>query len=103
MLIMSESSTCLAPDQMRSLLECELPPNDLAVVEDHLSHCASCRAKLEGAIGGPDWWREARESLTAPSDIDADFDGDMNSTSHKDVLRLLGPTDDPRMMGRVGT
>ncbi|MBC7815399.1 MAG: protein kinase, partial [Planctomycetaceae bacterium] len=48
-----------------------------------------------------DWWQEARESLShGEGDQLAADDG---KSAHADVLALLGPTDDPHMLGRIGT
>jgi serine/threonine protein kinase/WD40 repeat protein len=105
---MNSSLECLRPEQVRSILENELPPAELASLEEHLSSCRECRTRLDRASGDPEWWPEARESLIAmfPPDGDADAradaSGEVSDTCHADVLRLLGPTDDPRMLGRIG-
>lgn len=104
---MNLSMNCLALDQVQALLATELSPADMAAVEIHLSQCANCRSQLESAIGAPEWWQEARECLSevttrCPTAVDSHSDLEASESSHADVLRFLGPTDDPRMLGRIG-
>lgn len=61
---MNETQGCLKRDQLRRLMEGELPAEDVAEAEEHLSGCEQCRERLDHAIGDADWWQEARESLS---------------------------------------
>lgn len=98
---MKSSLDCLNPEQFHAMLQGVLPPTQLAAIEDHLSQCEDCRTKLDQASGDPQWWNEARESLR---EIDSNPTANSPSdTSYDDVLHLLGPTDDPRMLGRIAT
>ncbi|MBC7853204.1 MAG: serine/threonine protein kinase, partial [Pirellulaceae bacterium] len=97
---MNETQGCLKNEQLRRLMECELAAADVAEAEEHLSVCDHCRAMLDRAIGNADWWQEARESLS-PGEGDRPVAGETASV-HSDVLALLGPTDDPHMLGRIG-
>jgi serine/threonine protein kinase len=81
-------------------MECELAAADVAEAEDHLSVCEHCRAALDRAIGHAEWWQEARESLSHGAG-ERPVAGDARS-AHSDLLALLGPTDDPHMLGRIG-
>ncbi len=101
---MNPSPACSELVRVRSLLACELSASELTFAEDHLSHCQHCREKLEQAIGDRNWWQEARESLGGHSEYKKTVTDEEPATErYTDVLSLLGPTDDPRMMGRVGT
>src|SRR4051794_6396441 len=93
---MKTSIDCVNPDQLTSMLQGELSPTQLTAIEDHLSQCERCRAKLDHVSGDPQWWNEARQSLR-------ENDSTPTDAAYDDVLRLLGPTDDPRMLGRIGT
>jgi uncharacterized protein (TIGR03067 family) len=98
---MNQTQACLSFEQLQRLMECELAAADVADAEEHLSVCEQCRAQLDRAIGNADWWQEARESLNRGAG-DPPVAGEEKS-AHCDVLALLGPTDDPAMLGRIGT
>ena len=68
-------------------------------LEFHLSECPSCRSLLEESTASANEWHALRDSLSAKEDSDlASGLGDVAT-----LQRLLGPSDDPRMMGRIGT
>ena len=89
--------------------------------ENHLDVCSDCRLELQGRVGDESWWSQARDCLAASglssgaslaepvaSDAtqsrpgqSADPMGDVRS-SLAAIKPFLAPTDDPRMMGRVG-
>ncbi len=98
---MKTSIDCLNPEQLHLMLRGELPPAQLAAIEAHLSQCEDCRAKIDHASGDTQWWSEARESLR-PTEADPAANTSAD-TAYDDVLHLLGPTDDPRMLGRIAT
>jgi protocatechuate 3,4-dioxygenase beta subunit len=101
---MNPSPACSELVRVRSLLACELSASELTFAEDHLSHCQHCREKLEQAIGDQNWWQEARESLGGhPENKKTATDEEPAAERYADAFGLLGPTDDPRMLGRVGT
>lgn len=97
---MTETQGCLKNEKLRRLMEGELAAADVAEAEAHLSVCDHCRAMLDREIGNADWWQDARESLSGGKG-DRPVVDEANS-AHSDVLALLGPTDDPRMLGRIG-
>lgn len=80
----------------------ELSEAELQEVETHLSCCSQCRQRLEEHTAPHDEWQELRELLS-----DDATSGHFPSLAANDELeacrRLLGPTDDPRMMGRIAT
>lgn len=97
---MNESIACLEPAQLRSLLTGDLPPDEIESAESHLSSCDACREKIETQVGGEELWDDVRQSLTGPSD-DASADiGERNPMGS--LLDMLGPSDDPAMLGRIG-
>ena len=114
-------STLLTCDQTRlkSFLLGELSDHEEAELIANLDSCADCRAQLEETAGGADWSREVSEILT----LDDLFEADQSTIQFPSrpcdepsvesaglagqtlaVLKsVLGPTDDPQMMGRISS
>lgn len=83
-------------------------------LERHLDHCSECRAVLESSAAEPAWWDQASD-LLCEDPLDAEYErafgvgrsrpvptrnlGDMAQL----ILDALAPTDDPRMLGRLGS
>ena len=78
-------------------------PADQPVPEDlcrHLEQCAACRARLEAAAAPEiDWVRVRRVLKEQPAKPDA---GAAQGGLSFSLLRLLGPSDDPRVVGKIG-
>ncbi|MCA9173459.1 MAG: protein kinase [Planctomycetales bacterium] len=107
---MTVSSYCLSPFDIEALLSDELPPERRCDIEEHLADCADCRTAVEQAIGPEPWWKQLRLSL---SNFDPQCAGplpehqgdcaDAKSVIADSLLNLLGPSDDPEMLGRIGS
>ncbi len=105
---MNLSTECLEASRVDSLLQGILTPEEYQAAQIHLEQCETCRARIESAIGPEQWWsdvqsalldsRTARSSQSHPSWPD----DDPSSASTAKLLDLLGPTDDPNMLGRIG-
>jgi serine/threonine protein kinase len=92
----------------------ELSGGELAALEDHLEGCASCRDVLESMAAEGCWWDEARGYLSGASlNLDEDsgsqtgskVGGEFHEEASPGLFGLkdyLAPTDDPRMLGRLG-
>ena len=103
----------MRPDRIELFLEQKLSDLEQAAFESHLDHCDDCRRRLETTAAGDDIWSGVRDSLRGrqlpPSSLppaDSALDsatGPDASFSHATVLKLLRPTDDDRMLGRLGT
>ncbi len=66
----------------------------------HLEQCADCRARLEGAAAPEiDWARVRRVLKEQPAPEEGDEGRGGLSFS---LLRLLGPSDDPSVVGKIG-
>lgn len=106
----------------RFLSDC-LTAEQLAGFENHLENCAACRRELNVRAADEIWWSQARDCLgeskhgatssddAAPRQADgtrswdarsADITVEAQSTLAA-IKPYLSPTDDPRMMGRIGT
>ncbi len=105
---MKSSTACLPAADIPLLLSGDLPPDEAAAAELHLSDCAICRSAIESMIADTRWWEDARQALAnqpthafdeprvTPSDAP-------ELASNETLLQLLGPTDDPAMLGRIGS
>jgi len=105
------------PERIELFLQQKLSDEEQTAFELHLDDCEDCRRRLEAAAAGDDVWSGVRDSLRGeqlPPDglrsgdpaLDAGLDsatGGDASFSHDTVLKLLAPTDDDRMLGRLGT
>jgi serine/threonine-protein kinase len=95
--VKTRSNPC-DPDRLRLLADDLLSATDLIELEEHLEHCAHCRATLDGFAGGEHWAEAVRQNLGAsPADFAAPSDNDAWS------LSVLAPSDWPDSLGRLGT
>src|SRR5262245_12551741 len=109
---MNDSVSCLTPERLRQLSENELTPPQLEQLEEHVTHCESCRCALEQATSELGWRQEVRLALSDQSGFEGWSWLTEGSTEEgppdgccavEQFRKLLGPTDDPRMLGRIGT
>lgn len=112
---MTKQHDCL-PERIGRFLNSELSEPEEAELEAHLDTCETCRAKLTDSTASLDFWENAQEFLADDIyDLDSltasktEFFDDVhrpetenrtNEVSH--ILQLLQPTDDPRMLGKIG-
>jgi hypothetical protein len=104
---MKNPQTCLSVELLRKLSHDELSPAELMDVEDHVSDCNRCRLLLEVPQSDRQWQDEIVPILRTPLES-PHVAGDHNERgsegeSLESILRLLGPTDDPHMLGRIGS
>jgi len=95
------------PRQASRFLDGALSDAELAAFESHLESCTACRATLESSAGNAQAWSLVRDYLSSVTSGD-DFTRDvpLEASELADhgvsaVLKLLGPTDDPAMLGRL--
>lgn len=105
---MPHNPHCLTPDEMYVFLDGQLSQTEDSTVIDHLDRCPRCRAALEDSAGGTQWLGHAKEFLA-----DVNLDGPAEESSREpefasepfliaDRLTFLAPSEDPRMLGRMG-
>lgn len=98
--------TCLSAEMLRQLSHDELSPTELEDIEEHVSGCDRCRTLLEVAQSDPQWREEIVPILRTPVESPraaGDHDDGGSGESLESILRMLGPTDDPHMLGRIGS
>jgi|GEM_PF-2581941 len=106
---MNLSTECLEAAQVDLLLQGNLTPPEYATAQEHLEDCEQCRARVEENIGPEQWWGDvqsvllnSRSALFAKGPASS-ADADPNETPTAKLLDLLGPTDDPHMLGRISS
>ena len=113
---MKTVTQCLQVSDIEALLAGDAATGQSELWEEHLSSCDRCRVAMAGRIGDQQWWHEAEQSLQSadlaegrePSDDTPDGsrrtanDSTDEHETTDELLKLLGPTDDPRMLGRLG-
>src|SRR5689334_17984965 len=92
------------PRRIEQCLADALSEDERAAFESHLDSCSDCRAALERSAAEASDWSAAREFLStdqplSESDLIA---AETDAAGIEAVLAALGPTDDPRMLGRLG-
>jgi serine/threonine-protein kinase len=106
-----KSATCATcdPRQIERLLRDELDAAEQQALEVHLSECRHCRGELERAAADGETWQAALAFLSDSAEENSDGCGvaedgvPAESVELEAVLAALAPTDDPRMLGRLGS
>lgn len=105
---MKLSMECLEAAQVDTLLQGNLTPEEFEATQDHLERCEKCRTRVEATIGPADWWNDVQSVLlSSPTGShlprrDSSTEAEPKDTTTAKLLDLLGPTDDPNMLGRIG-
>jgi serine/threonine protein kinase/WD40 repeat protein len=119
---MKNTQTICDPATIEQFLQEQLSDGEQSEFERHLDDCVDCRQQLESTAAGVEIWSEVRESLlggaaqtgsvtverrvegrvTFETGVDSAAGND-SEFGHSAVLNLLAPTDDERMLGRLGT
>ena len=98
---MNPTETCLSEQQLTDFLCVDASPDELARIERHLSSCGRCRRQAEELVGDRVWWNDVQRSLSQVTSDDDAAPGESQIVL-KQLQGMLGPTDDPAMLGRIG-
>jgi serine/threonine-protein kinase len=95
------------PDRIVAFVQGTLSADERAAFEEHLDQCEPCRMALDRAVASPEQWGELRLSLAqhdagSPQPENENDEQPLQNHSVEAYRRLLGATDDPRMLGRLG-
>ena len=101
---MSETQACLSQNDLRELKNDQLSQQQLEQFENHLTDCKPCRELLDATDVNPfpDWQSEIRPALRETYDLRLAETRAEDSAGNETFLRLLSPSEDPRMLGRIG-
>jgi WD40 repeat protein len=101
------------PERLESFLRADLSAAQEREFSLHLNTCENCRRALEQQAAEPEAWQEAQRLLKhSPFDAREDREAGESgigqpsprpSPQIQSVLEALGPTDDPQMLGRIGS
>ena len=99
---MNPTEACLSEQQLTDLLCTDASPQELSRFEQHLSQCDLCSRRVEKLVGDNSWWSDVHRSLSQLTEDDqAPLAGEPQMLI-KQLQQMLGPTDDPAMLGRIG-
>lgn len=90
---------------LESLLRGELRDEQCARVESHLEECDACRLALDSLAAEPNEWCSVKEQLADFPLKDPESQGSSPDRSREraaSITQYLAPTEDPRMLGRLG-
>ena len=115
---MNNKMTC-DPERIELFLRQQLSDDEQTAFELHLDDCSDCRRRLEETAARKEVWTAVRDSLrseqadpesprslgstSSAGAVESVESSDGASFSAETVLGLLSPTDDDRMLGRLGT
>jgi Protein kinase domain len=90
------------PRRLQLLAEDRLPPAEVSGLEEHLQHCAECRAALDDMADSEPWMGAFRQYLgadpTGPYELPSSPPSGIDET-----LGALAPSDWPDSLGRLGS
>lgn len=91
---------------MLRLAHSELPAAEMMLVEEHIERCEKCRRMLESSLDS--MWHDNVLPVLQTTSEDFERPHEDRGNGHEEqplesVLKLLGPTDDPHKLGRIGT
>ena len=101
-----QTQTACSTERIESFLDHRLSEPEQRMLEEHLSDCPECRDRLGARTANRDLWDKASRYLRDDDFLVEPISGVEASTSDasiRQVLELLAPTDDPQMLGRLGS
>lgn len=108
---MNAKSTCACSSEMQGFLDGSLSPQRLTALEEHLSTCEACLQVMHDLAGDTTWWSDVELALgddptlndfSVADEFAKEEDEQQTSLPLRGILELLGPTDDPQFIGRIG-
>ena len=95
---------CADDEALEALVSGVLAPDRQGLLEAHLGSCAACRSRLDAHAAAPETWTTVREQLSAGGLAADDADDAVAPIPALAALikKILAPSDDERMLGRLG-
>ena len=100
-------------ERIELFLQQQLDEEERTAFESHLEDCDDCRHRLEATAADDDVWSAIRDSLQGQQELTDCFQSSHSafdtttacdpSFDYESITKLLAPTDDDRMIGRLGT
>ncbi len=79
----------------------DVSPDQLLTIEEHVSECPRCRELFDSHYTSTQW-SELIQPALSESQMPLTSVADDEAHHSSAILKLLGPTDDPNMLGRNG-
>lgn len=101
-----QSQVCLTAESMSRLAHGEFLAAEMTLIEEHLERCEKCRNMLESSLDS--MWHDNVLPVLKTTAADSKRLHEDQEEGHEEqpldsILKLLGPTDDPHKLGRIGT
>lgn len=101
-----QSQVCLTAESMSRLAHGEFLAAEMTLIEEHLERCEKCRNMLESSLDS--MWHDNVLPVLKTTAADSKRLHEDQEDGHEEqpldsILKLLGPTDDPHKLGRIGT
>lgn len=91
---------CLSSEILEKIAQNEMLPADVLRIESHLSECDRCCEFIETVSMDRHWKEDVFPALTIELQQSRD-PLDLDDDSLESLIKLLGPTDQPSMLGRI--
>ena len=95
------SQPCLSTQVLEEIGRNQVSPDELLAIEKHVSECQECRELFDSQYTESSW-SELIEPALADSQLAVTSPAEDFVDHSAAILKLLGPTDDPNMLGRIG-
>ena len=97
---MTNSIHCITVNDLECFLANTLPEKRSIEIEGHLDSCPECCQSLCRMAGNEDWWHDVETAMQESQE--PTFTIQRSHGEYQLLLGLLGPTDDPDKLGRIG-
>ncbi len=97
---MTHSIHCIGANDLECFLANTLPKQRAIEIELHLDSCSDCCQSLCQTAGNKDWWHDVEAAMQESREPMLTIQ--RSSGEYQLLLGLLGPTDDPDKLGRIG-
>jgi len=96
---MPNQKTCFDKATLASYLGEQLSESEESSIQQHLDDCTHCQQQLEQAAVDQTMWESLKAHVALSTDTSTETEIDRRRQT---LIEFLAPTDDPRMLGRLG-
>ncbi|MEL6107868.1 MAG: protein kinase, partial [Planctomycetota bacterium] len=97
---MPNHQTCFDRATLAEYLSEHLSESEESLIRQHLDDCSHCQQQVEEVAADETLWESLRVHAALSTEDTADDETDQRRQT---LIEFLAPTDDPRMLGRLGT
>ncbi len=96
---MPNQKTCFDRTTLANYLSEQLSESEETSIQSHLDDCAHCQQQLEQVAADQTMWASLKQHTPVSTDTSSESEVDQRRQT---LIEFLAPTDDPRMLGRLG-